>query len=83
MNDILKMIDEIHASVPAEEWDKVPDSNGWLPIKTAPSDGRQIIIFGPRGVEVTSADGDWWRFTRDMKFLPTHWQPLPKPPGQK
>ncbi len=57
----------------------------WMPIETAPRDGRRILIIG--GIwtepEVALADGGWWarRKQEGAKHLATHWMPLPPPPS--
>lgn len=58
--------------------------SGWMPIETAPDDGRKIIVYGGRypEPEIVSADGGWWRSGRKegLRAIPTHWQHLPEPP---
>lgn len=57
----------------------------WMPIETAPSDGRPIIVYGGRHKDPTMvpADGEWWRSTikeYQSKAAPTHWRLMPLPP---
>jgi hypothetical protein len=60
---------------------------GWQGIETAPDDGREIVVYRgdlspdePNIVAIVKADGAWWRRNRDLRSIPTHWQPLPSPP---
>jgi hypothetical protein len=95
VSDILKMINELHAGIPAEEWDKVPDGNGWLPIKTAPHDGTEILGADDKCARVVrwELEGmlkDRWFCPDPGKsgggtfhaLEPTHWQPLPNLPSK-
>lgn len=65
-----------------------PDANGWLPIGSAPANEFQgnVLVIGGAWPEPTIVknDGDWWRYRQaeSSKGIPTHWQPLPKPPVQ-
>lgn len=57
----------------------------WQPIKTAPNDGKNILVFGGYFTEVTiwRAEGEWWNYmlkTNATVPIPTHWMPLPAPP---
>src|SRR5690606_30158484 len=57
-----------------------PAPSGWLPIETAPADGRMILVYEARSadpIHLRSADGDWWR---KQGVGPSHWMPLPTPP---
>lgn len=70
------------------------DENGWLPIETAPKDGRIMLLYLPWINEVRQgrfnpghrrARRGWFAalYNHTNSFLagePTHWQPLPKPP---
>lgn len=55
----------------------------WQPIKTAPSDGRNVIVWGGHITEPTvrAADGEWWRMKDNRRTAPTHWHPMPEPPA--
>ena len=69
----------------------------WLPIETAPKDGRVIdlwIFWPEHGNESRSPDAAWdlgakcWRFAdgwfdKSFAFKPivTHWMPIPPPPA--
>lgn len=74
----------------------LPEASGWRTIETAPRDGTTIIAGGFKyGPPVQTV---WWgtgRYDRSRKaynqtwmnhhgheVLPTHWQPLPLPPGE-
>lgn len=65
---------------------------GWLPIETAPTDGRVVIGFDPidaedresplGGIEfMRMVDGEW-RDPETCLMRPTHWLPLPSPPTE-
>ena len=70
---------------------------GWQPIETAPKDGTQVLVgrfvkecpYGKNGrVRADFWDAKrrgwtvWDRFNAQY-WPPTHWQPLPPPPGEK
>ena len=63
-------------------------NNNWQPIETAPTKGK-ILLFTPgRGVEVgywyeseLMWDRGWSSKKMQRSELPTHWMPLPTPPG--
>src|SRR5690606_24637963 len=57
-----------------------PAPSGWLPIETAPADGRMILVYEARSadpIHLRPADGDWWR---KQGVGPSHWMPLPASP---
>lgn len=69
---------------------------GWQPIETAPKDGTAVLLYAavpPRMAVPIVMPGffdemdDVWCSTLDTvdsPFVdPTHWQPLPPPPGEK
>ena len=62
-------------------------ATGWQPIETAPKDGSDILIWQPKEDEqfVVYWDDveDGWRFSprHVLADEPTHWMPLPAPPG--
>ncbi len=81
----VELIDEVLASPPSRE----PQ---WQPIETAPKDGSEFLVFKPTtGMLVVTYldsdhpdyDGDTPHVTWDHDSLwdPTHWMPLPPPPG--
>lgn len=67
---------------------------GWQPIESAPKDGTDILVCVthslPDGwktvqwVDWTKGDTLWPHFQEriDIPFPPTHWMPLPAPPGE-
>ena len=63
----------------------MPD--GWRPIKSAPKDGRTVLIYDPvEGMALAY----WGRGSRlwltqgeTRLFRPTHWAPLPPLPVQE
>ena len=58
----------------------------WMPIDSAPKDGTEVLVWDGaiRGVLIAEhahgawivCDGEGWE-----RISPTHWQPLPPPPG--
>jgi hypothetical protein len=70
----------------------VPVPPGWMPIETAPKDGRTLFVvqgFNVKGRTTTYTTdpycvwpderAGWIRWPHE--FSPTHWMPLPPPPG--
>jgi hypothetical protein len=69
-------------------------TTSWQPIETAPRDGSDILLicntaYTPEAsIGWWSADG-WRHYSRPeekwhggvVKWFPTHWMPLPAPPG--
>jgi hypothetical protein len=68
----------------------------WEPIRTAPKDGKQILIFTRRGNPATyegvlmveyshsENDEDYWLLAGDgtaLAYGATHWMPLPEAPS--
>ena len=67
--------------------------DGWRPIDSAPRDGTVIDVWiGERRTNVrwVKARSGWWRVNPDgslneygeRELTPTHWRPLPSPPGK-
>jgi hypothetical protein len=70
---------------------------GWRPIETAPKDGTQIIVFSTEEADPSptlavflAGESDFWLDAYDHSPMtgvvsgkPTHWLPLPPPPGEK
>lgn len=61
---------------------------GWQPMETAPKDGRAVIGFDPSresewmdGVEFMRWIDGTWLDPATHRMRPTHWMPLPSPPG--
>ena len=61
----------------------------WQPIETAPKDGTQVLVFRRAapvkrmyGIDCRhpSQYGGAWVYSRQRE-QPTHWMPLPSPPG--
>lgn len=64
---------------------------GWQPISTAPKDGTLVLAFRGRSqsgvpgcyARVTRFNGrEWLSIPGRYSWAPTHWQPLPDPPGE-
>jgi hypothetical protein len=57
----------------------------WRDIGTAPKDGTDILVFHPESKEqfVCYWELGCWMFSADTGLIgsPTHWMPLPPPPG--
>lgn len=68
---------------------------GWMPIETAPMDGREVLLFYPHLTNegfVTAGyyytpdrdyEGHWYAdLVNGGASPPSHWMPLPLPPPQ-
>jgi hypothetical protein len=66
----------------------------WQPIETAPKDGTEIWLFCPdeqpqqvAGYWAADPNGPYWAYCEQLvmdvagEAFPTHWMPLPPPPG--
>ncbi len=55
----------------------------WQPIETAPKDGSRILLRAmSQHVGWWEDENDWWATGLDSYVRnPTHWRPLPAPPG--
>jgi len=55
----------------------------WQPIKTAPTDGTDILIYNEMGFIVEAwYQKDHWAHPFGVESIePTHWMPLPPPPN--
>lgn len=58
------------------------DKSDWRPIETAPTDGTEVLIYGPpRLVRIAASHGrGWYTLPGYWAVYPTHWQPRPEPP---
>ena len=61
----------------------------WQPIETAPKDGTRIIVADARNVwcnvsweKMKRAPDRWAAVFGPIPIEPTHWMPLPPPPGE-
>jgi hypothetical protein len=81
--DALAKVDRVFASAPGGE-------SGWLPIESAPQDERELLLW--QEPWETPVIGGWidsscldgksgWMRQGGYWCEPTHWQPLPAPPG--
>jgi hypothetical protein len=53
----------------------------WLPIETAPKQGRQmILLLTPSGFPQVAYSNTWWTAGFSVECRPTHWMPLPPVP---
>ena len=65
---------------------KCQELNQWMPIETAPRDGRYLRLYDG----LSQIDGRWFSYSEsldpgfwagnDMSLDPTHWQELPEDP---
>jgi hypothetical protein len=71
-----------------------PQDSGWQPIDTAPKDGTRVLIalwaWNQPNTErlyywAEFCEGEWCEPDNlDIQyFAPTHWRPLPPPPGEQ
>lgn len=58
----------------------------WYPIEELKDMGKEVLFYNHRGVSVGFAhsDGDFWcdNGAYEFGFEPTHFMPLPPPPGE-
>jgi len=62
--------------------------DAWQPIETAPNDGTRVIVWhehftAPCSARYYSPSSEWMMYYGGSSFKrqPTHWMPLPAPPG--
>ena len=58
----------------------------WQPIETAPKDGEEFMVWD--GARTTlaywwSVGRCWWARDFNEELKPTHWMPIPPPPGRR
>lgn len=54
----------------------------WQPIETAPKGGRDLILLlTPSDFPQFAYSNTWWTAGFSVECKPTHWMPLPPPPG--
>lgn len=69
------------------------ESDGWLPIESAPQDGTPLLLFArckkataPIPVIGWGYQGEWVELAfagnLPIGLVPSHWMPLPKGPNQ-
>lgn len=89
---VAEMQDLLDSGDPAKfryirEWkDKLEALGGWQDISTAPKDGSRVLLYGFDGYEGMFGvwNGQWvWAGYLSNRLQPTHWQPLPPPPGER
>lgn len=63
----------------------------WRDIETAPRDGTHVVVFEPRKTPVVAyfsqaiemfSNLGWQSTPGGCRYNPTHWMPLPSPPGE-
>ncbi len=68
------------------------DPSLWRTLESAPQDGTEVLVFVDGHVATAAdAEGQWWATVAGQRTLedgraltlgtPTHWRPLPPPPG--
>ena len=68
------------------------DPSLWRPIETAPQDGKEVLVFTDGHVAVAVyQEGRWYGMVAGRRAYdgagviglgrPTHWRPVPPPPG--
>lgn len=57
----------------------------WRPIATAPKDGREILTYAHEVIRTAKLDPKLGKYRVNayayLPIDPTHWMPLPEPPG--
>lgn len=77
-----------------EEWHQLKadlrtaiENGGWLPIETAPKDGRRVLLslnvpYDADGIWTGFfTNSDWYVCFGKSQYKPSHWMPLPPPPN--
>lgn len=80
--DILKRLGNGKMSVGARIAASIADgpikAPRWLPIETAPKDGRDLILLlTPSGWPQVAYSNTWWTSGFSVECTPTRWMPLP------
>lgn len=83
---LMASIEAIIAEVRALSGEKAgPAGDGWLPIETAPKDGRELILLlTPSRFPQVAWSNTWWTAGFSVECKPTHWmrlEPLPASPA--
>lgn len=65
-----------------------PSVGGWMPIETAPKDGRKFLAWRRHSTLplIVFYNADYYQYECSeghLVFSLTHWQPLPQPPKEK
>ena len=67
--------------------DRLEQREGWRGIESAPTDGRNVLVFCPRAsdhgynrIRLTWRKDGKWQGANNTSWPPTHWMPLPPAP---
>ena len=81
-----------HATRTARAALEAAERAAWQPIETAPKDGTEVLLIisayndPSRGRAYVIARWEWGGWIDDEEISihpPTHWRPLPQPPGEE
>lgn len=88
VRDAVAYVDEVFDDCDNGEWqtirahlmsqeaeiDRLQAGNEWMPIETAPRDGRQmILLLTPSGWPQVAYSNTWWTAGFSVECKPTHW----------
>ncbi len=61
----------------------IPGDYEWQPIKTAPKDGKRVLVTDGKEIDLCRFYRDGRMDTYTYAIKPTHWTPLPNIPNEK